>query len=126
MGYDPKWVIEGTLAKSSRPGHRSTDVPISVVDSWIEKALSMEIKSIICFLTEDQLAYYARIPSGLLGHYRNFGFEILHLPEEDYLNPPLSEGNLRGANLREPASSTSYTEPRNFAKLRARTDSQPV
>ena len=95
MGYNPKWVIEGTLAKSSRPGHRSTDVPISVVDSWIEKALSMEIKSIICFLTEDQLAYYARIPSGLLGHYRNFGFEILHLPEEDYLNPPLSEGNLR-------------------------------
>jgi len=95
MTYDPKWVIEGTLAISSRSGHRSEDVSISVVESWIEKILKMEIKSIICFLAEDQLDFYARIPSGLLGHYRNSGFEVLHLPEEDYLHPPLSEENLR-------------------------------
>jgi|TARA_B100001996_G_C18544375_1_gene548244 protein tyrosine phosphatase (PTP) superfamily phosphohydrolase (DUF442 family) len=97
MAYEPEWVIEGTLAKSSRPGHRSEDVSTSVVDSWIDKVEKMGIKSIICFLAENQLDFYARIPSGLLGHYRNSGFGVLHLPEEDYLHPPLSEANLRKA-----------------------------
>ena len=97
MGYDPIWEVEGILARSSRPGHRSEDVPIAIVDSWIERALNMGIKSLICFLAEGQLDFYSTIPSGLLDYYRNSGFEVLHLPEEDNLSPPLSEETLRKA-----------------------------
>jgi protein-tyrosine phosphatase len=97
MGYEPKWVIDGILAKSSRPGHRSENVSIDTVESWIEKAKNMEINSIICFLAERQLDFYSGIPSGLLEYYRKSGFEVLHLPEKDYLSPPLSEETLKRA-----------------------------
>ena len=97
MGYDPEWVLEGILAKSSRPGHRSENVSIGTVDSWIEKAKKMGVNSIICFLADSQLDFYSGIPSGLLEHYRNSGLEVLHLPEDDYLSPPLSDENLSRA-----------------------------
>ena len=97
MGYEPKWVIDGILAKSSRPGYRSENVSIDTVDAWIEKVKNMEINSIICFLAERQLDFYSGIPYGLLEHYRKSGFEVLHLPEKDYLSPPLSEETLKKA-----------------------------
>ena len=97
MGYEPKWVVEGVLAKSSRPGHRSESVSIDTVHSWIEKTRDMGIRSIICFLAERQLEFYSGIPEGLLGHYRNSGIEVLHLPEEDYRSPPLSDETLERA-----------------------------
>ena len=97
MGYDPKWVIDGLLAKSSRPGHRSENVPIEIVESWIKKTKDMGINSIICFLAERQLNYYSEIPTGLLEYYKKSGFEVLHLPEKDYLSPPLSEETLKKA-----------------------------
>lgn len=97
MGYEPKWVIDGILAKSSRPGHRSENVSIDTVESWIEKVKNMGINSIICFLAERQLDFYSGIPYGLLEHYRKSGFEVLHLPERDYLEPPLSEETLKKA-----------------------------
>ena len=90
-------MIDGILAKSSRPGHESENVSIDTVESWIEKVKNMEIKSIICFLAERQLDFYSGIPSGLLEHYRKSGFEVLHLPEKDYLSPPLSEETLKKA-----------------------------
>ena len=88
-------MIDGFLARSSRPGHGSDSVTIDAVDSWIEKCHAMGIKSIICFLDGSQLDFYSSVPSGLLGHYNNSGFSVMHLPEEDYLDPPLSEENLR-------------------------------
>ncbi len=90
-------MIDGILAKSSRTGHRSENVSIDTVESWIEKDKNMEINSIICFLAERQLDFYSGIPSGLLEHYRKSGFEVLHLPEKDYLSPPLSEETLKKA-----------------------------
>ena len=90
-------MIDGILAKSSRPGHESENVSIDTVESWIEKAKNMEINSIICFLAQRQLDFYSGIPSGLLEYYRKSGFEVLHLPEKDYLSPPLSEETLKKA-----------------------------
>ena len=52
----------------------------------------MGIRSIICFLSEDQLPFYSGLPSGLIQYYRDAGFNVAHIPEEDYTSRPLSEG----------------------------------
>ena len=98
MAYPPEWVSEGVLAKSSRPGHPSkTGISQSIVDSWIAEAKDMGIKSIICFLSDDQLPFYSELPNGLLSYYEEAGFEVAHIPQTDYTNPPLSDENIRRA-----------------------------
>ena len=44
------------------------------------------VRSIICLLDEEQLAYYEPLelhPEGLLGFYRELGFEVCNIPIED-------------------------------------------
>ena len=77
------WVIEGILARSSRPGFHSQNVQVGEVDAWLEEIREMRIKSIICLLTNEQLSYYASIPEGLLKYYRRQGFETKHFPITD-------------------------------------------
>ena len=108
-GYPPEWVLPGLLAKSSRPGYpdRQT-IGTDVVDQWIERAREMGIKSIICFLSDDQLPFYSGLPFGLIQYYRDAGFDVTHIPEEDYKSPPLSEEGAALAaaafeNLEKPA-----------------------
>ncbi len=33
----------------------------------------------------------SRLPSGLIQYYRDAGFDVAHIPEEDYQSPPLSK-----------------------------------
>jgi protein-tyrosine phosphatase len=80
------WVIEGVLARSSRPGYPSESVPIKEVDKWIKQIKAMSIKSIICMLTDDQLGYYGPLPKGLLEHYRKQGFNVEHISITDPVN----------------------------------------
>jgi len=63
------------------------------VDAWINEAVSLGIKSIICFL-DDELSYYKEIPGGLLNCYRENGFEVEHIPVMDYKSPALSKEEL--------------------------------
>lgn len=91
-GYPPEWVLPELLAKSPRPGYpERQDIGTDAVDEWVGRVSGMGIRSIICFLSEDQLPFYSGLPSGLIQYYRDAGFNIAHIPEEDYRSPPLSE-----------------------------------
>ena len=91
-GYPPEWVLPELLAKSSRPGYpERQDIGTDAVDEWVERVRRMGVRSIICFLSEDQLPFYSGLPSGLIQYYRDAGFNVAHIPEEDYRSPPLSE-----------------------------------
>ena len=95
-GYPPEWVLLELLAKSPRPGYPEREgICKEVVDEWIENVGAMEVKSIICFLSDHQLAFYSDLPSGLIQYYRDAGFDVAHIPEDDYKSPPLSEEGVR-------------------------------
>ena len=108
MSYDPEWVLIEELAKSPRPGYpERAGISREVVDEWIEEVKRMGVRSIICFLSDDQLPFYSRLPSGLIQYYRDAGFDVAHIPEEDYRSPPLSKDKAALAasafeNLEEP------------------------
>ena len=92
MSYVPEWVLIEELAKSPRPGYpERAGISREVVDEWIEEVKRMGVRSIICFLSDDQLPFYSRLPSGLIQYYRDAGFDVAHIPEEDYRSPPLSK-----------------------------------
>jgi len=96
----PSWVIAGQLARSSRPGYggeRGTPVARDTVDAWLQQVKAMGIASIICFLAEDQLAYYDGLAAGLLGTYRAAGLSVVHVPAPDLRRPPLDEAQLEDA-----------------------------
>ena len=91
-GYPPEWVLPELLAKSSRPGYpERQDIGTDAVDKWVERVRRMGVRSIICFLSEDQLPFYSGLPTGLIQYYRDAGFNVAHIPEEDYRSPSLSE-----------------------------------
>ncbi len=97
-GYPPEWVLPELLAKSPRPGYPGREgTSKEVVDEWIENVRAMEVRSIICFLSDHQLAFYSDLPSGLIQYYRDAGFDVAHIPEDDYKSPPLSEEGVREA-----------------------------
>ena len=92
-----RWEIENILARSARPGYsgeRGADVPQSEVDAWLSEVKSLGIQSIICLLADDQLRFYRGLPGGLLSYYREAGFNVAHVPEQDHQWPPLSDANL--------------------------------
>jgi protein tyrosine phosphatase (PTP) superfamily phosphohydrolase (DUF442 family) len=88
-----RWVATNVLARSHRPGYASELVEQSVVDEWIGEVRSLGIKSIICFLAEDQLGFYSKLPDGLISYYRELGFNVKHIPARDYQTPPLTDGD---------------------------------
>ena len=97
-GYPPEWVLPELLAKSPRPGYPGREgTSKEVVDEWIENIRAMGVRSIICFLSDHQLAFYSNLPSGLIQYYRDAGFDVAHIPEDDYKSPPLSEEGVREA-----------------------------
>jgi len=98
MSYDPKWVLIDELAKSPRPGYPERQgIGTDEVDGWIVEIREMGIRSIICFLSDDQLPFYSGLPTGLIQYYRDAGFDVAHIPEDDYKTPPLSEEGVREA-----------------------------
>ena len=97
-GYPPEWVLPELLAKSPRPGYpESEGISKEAVDERIENIRAMGVRSIICFLSDHQLAFYSDLPSGLIQYYRDAGFDVAHIPEDDYKSPPLSEEGVREA-----------------------------
>ena len=95
-GYPPEWVLPELLAKSPRPGYPGREgISKEVVDEWIENVRAMGVRSIICFLSDHQLAFYSDLPSGLIQYYRDADLEVAHIPEDDYKSPPLSEEGVR-------------------------------
>ena len=95
MGLE--WVIPGVLARASRPGFggaNSSDVDPAEVEEWLEAARAAGIRSIVCLLDGPQLAYYPRVPVGLLTAYRRAGMAVASVPVPDLQSPPLSDSDL--------------------------------
>lgn len=91
------WVVQGTLAKSARPGYPDYDVPRHTALVWVQSVDNQGIASIICLLTLGELHdYYSDASEGynLLDLYRTNGFKVLHYPVEDDMSPPVSGGDL--------------------------------
>jgi Tyrosine phosphatase family len=97
----PRWVREGELALSARPGYApgaEFSVPRAAIDAWIEETRAFGIASIICLLAGDQLPLYERaLPDGLLRHYAACGFTVAHVPTPDGLQHPFTPGQLEEA-----------------------------
>jgi len=93
-----EWVIPTRLARSPRPGFggmNSTEVEPGEVEAWLAEARSSGIRSVLCLLDEGQLAYYRRLPGGLLETYRRAGLAVASVPVADRQAPPISEDDLR-------------------------------
>jgi protein tyrosine phosphatase (PTP) superfamily phosphohydrolase (DUF442 family) len=86
----PEWVdgLQGTLARSWRPGYNSREVPVAIVDCWLAEVKAMGVRSIICLATDDQLAYYRDVPPGLPNYCREHGFTVAHRPVIDPAHDP--------------------------------------
>ena len=87
-------MVEGILAKSSRPGYPSVEeISRETVDLWVDEVRGMGVGSIICILAERQLVYYSNLPGGLIDYYRSSGLEVFHIPQRDHKSPPLNDEN---------------------------------
>jgi protein tyrosine phosphatase len=97
----PKWIRDGELAISPRPGYRpgaEFTVPRAAVDSWIDETRAAGIASIICLLDRDQLPLYERgLPDGLLAYYREAGFAVARVPTPDGMQHPFTPEQLESA-----------------------------
>ena len=97
MTDSASWVVAEALARSPRPGYggeRGSPVPREAVDAWLAGLAAMGVRSIICLLAEDQLGFYAELPGGLVGYYRDAGFTVAHVPVRDHQQPPLAPEHL--------------------------------
>lgn len=74
-----RWEIDGILMRSSRPGYDSKMVSKTQVDQWIAEVKLAGVRTIICLLDDEQLAYYSTLPHGLLGYYEEAGFNVVHI-----------------------------------------------
>ncbi|HJO82189.1 MAG: tyrosine-protein phosphatase [SAR202 cluster bacterium] len=95
--YEAEWVIEGILARAQRPGYPVDRPPAETVHRWVDAALELGVRSVICILDHDQLSHYDHVglaENGLLDHYFARGFEVAHVPADDYKTPPLTNPEL--------------------------------
>ena len=93
----PSWVLEGSLARSCRPGYSGEGgAPVSAdaVQRWMAKVRALGIRSIICLLGPDQLPLYLALGISLPEFYRRSGFEVEHIPVADHRRPPLTADQL--------------------------------
>jgi protein tyrosine/serine phosphatase len=85
-----QWVIEGALARSSRPSYFEDATP-GAVCQWLDQALQLGIKTIISLLSDSELQkYYGSHGIALLKIYRWRGLEVVQLPAENHQDPALN------------------------------------
>lgn len=93
-----QWMLKGELAKSSRPGYggeRGEPVAKGAVDAWIESIKAVNIRSIICLLSQDELLMYQSLLKALPDYYLDAGFYVAHIPVTDHQIPPVSRHDLK-------------------------------
>ncbi len=91
--YAPRWVIEGVLAHSQRPGYPVDRPPHGMIEEWAGAVLGMGIKSVLCILDDAQLAHYEQLNlegGSLFGYYRFLGLSVEHVHAEDHKIPSLT------------------------------------
>jgi protein-tyrosine phosphatase len=85
--------VTDTLFAANRPAYGHGAVNPKAVAQWLAAAKSVGIKTMICLLEDDDLSLYASLhPAGLLGVYRDAGFQVIHHPmQADSHSPMWSE-----------------------------------
>ncbi len=79
-----RWVIEGVLASSGRPGFPNHSVSTKAVDQWIARIDRLGVRSVICMLSEDEEAvYYRRLRQSLVDCYSEAGLQVRQVSYED-------------------------------------------
>ncbi len=92
--FNLQWVLPGILARSCRPCYNDDRTTTALIEKWLDKAAGMKIKSILCLLSQEQLAeFYGALRIELLDLYRQQGFAVGHVPVPDYQEPPLSKSD---------------------------------
>lgn len=89
-----EWVIKDDLARSTRPGFPSHDVPPEHVEEWLEQINGLGIQSVIVLLHTTQLTWYPQLEEGLLDKYRDAGLDVTHFNILDYKTPPIEVHDL--------------------------------
>ena len=93
---DIEWVTPDQIAKACRPGYPGKSPSAAEITQWILMAQAMGIKSIVCFLSEDELQeYYDSHGNNLFNLYRMAGFEIAHIPATDHRHAALDAKHLK-------------------------------
>ena len=90
------WVIDRKLACAARPlryhhiyGGRGKTLPAEAkpeLDKWLERVKNEGIASIICFVSEKELAHYSQLLPDrmtLIDYYKSVGFQVHHMPWSD-------------------------------------------
>lgn len=91
--YSPRWVIEGVLAHSQRPGYPVDRPSVSKIEEWSGVVLGMRIRSVLCILDHVQIAHYSLLGlqgGSLFGYYRSLGLSVEHVYAEDHKIPSLT------------------------------------
>jgi len=93
------WIKKNILAQSHRPGYPNKSVSLNTLNETISKWKSLNIKSIICLLSNEEInTYYESINYDLIKFYKKEGFNVFHISIEDYQNPPVNNHNLEIIN----------------------------
>jgi protein tyrosine phosphatase len=88
------WVLKNVLARSCRPGYPSESVSTGVVEQVVNGWMEKGVRSVICLLADEQLAFYPSTPGGLIGYYRSRGLQVKNIQIKDYKDPPLDTEEL--------------------------------
>ena len=90
-----EWVKAGVLARGSRPGWWDERDLALVVREWTARVRAMGVRSIVCFLsTEELIRFYGTQGVNLFAAYREVGFQLAHIPVTDHEEPPLEATDL--------------------------------
>jgi len=86
----------GDLYTSTRPGYPAKNVKEVELEKWCARLYGLGVKTVLCLLNQEHLAYYATVPGGLLGQYNRAGFKVVHRPIADHLMPAVPDELLAG------------------------------
>ncbi|MEK6793170.1 MAG: hypothetical protein AABZ39_00215 [Spirochaetota bacterium] len=94
MNDRPRWIIDNELAVFSRPGYGLNDATPDIVDEWLDVCKAEGIRSIICLLTEDDIAEHFTVDlpyAWMIRQYGERGFHVDWIPIVDGREVPITE-----------------------------------
>jgi protein tyrosine phosphatase (PTP) superfamily phosphohydrolase (DUF442 family) len=92
--FEFHWALQNVLARSCRPGYSSESVSTGVVEQVVNGWMEKGVRSVICLLADEQLAFYPSTPGGLIGYYCSRGLQVINIPVMDCKAPPLDTDEL--------------------------------
>lgn len=88
-----RWIVDGKIMRSSRPGYPRTNIDEGTVNQWLSDMYEEHgiiPKTIIVFLTEEEIAKQYKFD--LVEHYSDLGIDVYHIPTPDPARLKTKEG----------------------------------